>query len=891
MTKNISTILVILLNFLFFPVTAQNVEISGTVKDKDNLPIINSNITLSNVNDPLIIAFTRSDHQGNFKLKVSQNLPLGITVKKPGYQTESRLLKNSENLNVIFSLRKDTILRIDEVVINRKIKISTKGDTTNYHLDAFRLGGERNLEEALSRLPGFEVKEDGKISINGRSIQKILIEGDDLVSGQYTLLSKNLSPDLIEDVQVLDNFLDDPFLKTASRSDDIALNLKFKEKFKNSVISDASLELGITDRYNINLNNILLSRRTKLYALTSLNNIGNDISNVKIDRAIPSSIVNSYNPEINFKPISDIGPGDVPRLERRRWFNNNSNLFSINAIQSLTDRLSVKLNAGLSYTENQREKSMLAQYFLSSDSILSYSEKHDWKGKNLSFNSNIQLNYLVTANQRIRYEFEATAVRDTDNSIIVFENAPVQQLLKVNNQNVSNHLNYVNRFKDKSFLSLDIFYKTHLLPQNYNVVGYDYSSFFKSEDDHGLHQNLRISGNLLGARSTYYFKAIGFHTVGRVGYERESDSFSSASSPSFSSNKQELPQTNDYTYNVKKKYAEIEIERNLFKKIDIRGLMNISRLKLRTAVSGLSKSLDKFIFLPDLKITFTPSRKEKWILGFKRTIRPTDITQLFQTPIFSSYRYATSYTDSLYFRPTDNVSLSYRFNNAYSQFSINTTVFYAVSEKNFISDNWVSEKFNISNKIVGSQNRNFGLVYGSSKFIPSISNTLKFAGSFFNFSTQNLVNGSELRNINNLTFDNTISLISTYGGVFNYIAAVQKNESKSLVKLETGRRDYNTSFLKFQLTSNLRFRRDFFLQAVVARYQWKNNETSQKPFISLDGSLQKKIFKDKFTMSLTAWNILDSGKLSFNQTSDFYENEISYPLLGRMLLLGGKFSF
>ncbi|CDS93019.1 hypothetical protein BN1088_1431274 [Sphingobacterium sp. PM2-P1-29] len=883
-------LIILIFKILSISTYAQVLEISGYVRDINNYPIVSSSISLLKVTDSLTVDFTRTDQQGNFTLKYSGQLPVIISIKKMGYQTEYRTLVEKNKLILTFSLRKDTVLHIEEVIVNRKPKIGVKGDTTNYHLDAFRLGGERNLEEALARLPGFEIQEDGKISVNGRPIQKILIEGDDLVSGQYTLLSKNLSPDLIDDVQLIDNFLDDPFFKTSSRSVDIALNLRFKEKFKSTFLTNAMLELGTTDRYNANLNNILLSRKTKLYVLTSMNNIGNDLSRIRMETVSRTSMVSSYRPEVNLETLTDIGTGIVPRLDKRRWFDNKSSLLSVNVNQPVTKKLSMKLNSGIGYTKSRRRKFMSSKYILPGDSVLTFMENHDWKSNELNSSNDLQVNYLLTPNKRIRYELKTDFSNESGLNNVLFNQIPIKQSLKVKGLNISNSLNYVNRFKNRSFLSLDLFYRSYLLPQNYDVQGYNYSSLFSEQNNDTLLQEVRTTGDFLGARATYYFTIKGFQIVGRTGLESSENDLLSKLLPSKDSPIWGRELNNNLIYRTDRKYFEVEMERNLFGKVDIRAMMNLSEFDLSLQSPLTTKNSNRLFFLPDVKLTYSPSRKEKLVLGLKRSITFPSVMYLYEHPILSSYRYANRYTDSLFFRSNDNLSLGYRFNDPFSQLSFNATAYYSITANSFISNNEISDEFNISRKILGTDNKNLGFIYGASKFIPTISTTAKFSGSSFNFHSQNQINGSGIRKINSWSFDNNISFISSYGGLFNYIVSVQKNIVRNKIGLENILSENKTSFLKVQLTTDLRLGAGIYLQAMASRYQWKNNGKLQRPFLGVDGSIRKSIFKDKVTLNLTAWNILDSQNLSFNQISDFYTNEISYNLLRRMVLIGAKFS-
>ncbi|WP_079718579.1 TonB-dependent receptor [Parapedobacter luteus] len=868
---------------------AQLMDIAGSVRDKNNSPIANSSISLISPKDSVIKAFTKTDQQGNFLLKHVGEAPLIVSVVKIGFIAEHRLLDlGSHQLN--FSLQKDTVYRLEEVVINRKRKISVNGDTINYNLDAFRIGNENVLEQALARLPGFEVYEDGRISVNGRPIHKILIEGDDLVSGQYTLLSKNLSPDLIEDVQVIDNYLDDPFFKTAARSDDLALNLKFKDEFKSTFLTNAALEAGTVNRYNVNVNNILLSRRTKLYTLSSLNNIGEDISVKRMEHTPRTSLVNSYRPEVFTETLIDIGPGQVPRMEKRRWFDNNSNVFSLNIIQPLGSQITTKLNSGIGYVKSRQEKSMYSEYLLTDRENVLFGEEHFWKGKSLTFNNNFQLEYLLSPNQRIRYDLEADLLKETDLNEVLFNQEPLQEEMKLNSHKLINSLNYVNRFHNGSFLSLDFYLMSSRLPQNYMVSGYDYSTVFQDLNVTDVRQELDNPSNFYGGRASYYFSLKGIQVVSRMGYEWTKDKLFSMFAPTEQMNVSNLGIANDMIYSTAKKYVELEAAKKLSNKFEFRGLMTLNNLDIQRETLGGINGLGDFYFNPDLRLSYTPSKRNTLTLRYRNAISQPPITALYQNLIFTGYRHANNYIDTLYFKPTETYSLGYRFLDPYTQFSFNGSLFYAIAANSHFSENRVSENLNLTTKDIGPDNRTRGIIYGINKFFPAVSTTLKFSGSTLNFCTENEVNGSGRRKVDNWTIDNNASIISTYGGVFNYILSAQYNVNRNIASFSNTSTQLTSSFYKIQLTTDFRFSNGVFLQTNLTRYQWVNNGSYQQPFILFDGNVRKAVFKNKATVTLSARNMLGSERLSFNQNTDYYSNSVNYQLLNRMVLFGIRFN-
>src|SRR5690606_38002996 len=74
--------------------------------------------------------------------------------------------------------------RIDAVEVGNRPQIRRDGDTLRYLLQDFIDHTDRNIGDALRKLPGITVLESGKILFNGQSISGMLIDGDDLLEGR-----------------------------------------------------------------------------------------------------------------------------------------------------------------------------------------------------------------------------------------------------------------------------------------------------------------------------------------------------------------------------------------------------------------------------------------------------------------------------------------------------------------------------------------------------------------------------------------------------------------------------------------------------------------------------------------------------------------------------------
>ena len=64
-----------------------------------------------------------------------------------------------------------------------KIKFYNKGDTLVFNADAFQLSEGSMLDGLIRQLPGVELKDDGRIYVNGKYVESLLLNGEVLRLG------------------------------------------------------------------------------------------------------------------------------------------------------------------------------------------------------------------------------------------------------------------------------------------------------------------------------------------------------------------------------------------------------------------------------------------------------------------------------------------------------------------------------------------------------------------------------------------------------------------------------------------------------------------------------------------------------------------------------------
>ena len=220
--------------------SAQNSSsVKGVVVDvASNIKLVNSSISILRAKDSTLIKFTRAAQDGSFTLNNLSKGKFIVLVTYPGYAdfVEHFALDSVKpdhdfgNLNLFLKSK-----LLEEVIVQGKVTaIKIKGDTTEYNAKAFSIEANSKVEDLLKQLPGIEVDKDGKITAQGKKVNKVLVDGEEFFGDDPTLVTKNIRGDMVDKVQVYDKKSDQAaFTGIDDGVKDKTINIKLKEGKKN----------------------------------------------------------------------------------------------------------------------------------------------------------------------------------------------------------------------------------------------------------------------------------------------------------------------------------------------------------------------------------------------------------------------------------------------------------------------------------------------------------------------------------------------------------------------------------------------------------------------------------------------------------------------------------
>jgi hypothetical protein len=248
----------LLLFFVLFCTTlsfAQNqtFKLSGTLlSEEDNTPLESATIYLERVKDSTLVTYTISDRNGKFFIEDRTNdSHLNLYVSYVGYLTHiEKIAIDKEEIILPPIILKPNTNELGEVIIRSRAPITIKKDTLEFNAKSFKTKKDANVEDLLKQLPGVEVDADGKITVNGKPVNQILVNGKPFFGDDPTIATRNLSKEIIEKVQVTDTKTkSEAFSGEEGDKDNKTINLTISEEKNKGVFGRVAAGGGTDDRY------------------------------------------------------------------------------------------------------------------------------------------------------------------------------------------------------------------------------------------------------------------------------------------------------------------------------------------------------------------------------------------------------------------------------------------------------------------------------------------------------------------------------------------------------------------------------------------------------------------------------------------------------------------
>lgn len=255
----------------------QKREISGTILDRQSKDAVTMVTVQLLKRDSTFVGGSLSDDKGRFSIKAPSNGQYILKLSSVGYKTLTRPITIQQNADVKLgqlNLAPDAIMLKEATVTAQAQKVVVKEDTFEYNANAYRTPEGSTIEELVKRLPGAQVGDDGKITINGKEVKKILIDGKEFMTGDTKTAMKNIPTSIINKVKAYDQRSD---LSRVTGIDDgneqTVLDFGVKPGMNKGMMVNADAAVGTKDRYSARAFGGYMKDNLKIFGMGNANNV------------------------------------------------------------------------------------------------------------------------------------------------------------------------------------------------------------------------------------------------------------------------------------------------------------------------------------------------------------------------------------------------------------------------------------------------------------------------------------------------------------------------------------------------------------------------------------------------------------------------------------------
>ena len=268
----------LLLTFVAAISFAQERKISGTLIDRDTkepLPQVTLQLLTT---DSAFVGGAVSDEDGKFAITAPKNDKYLLKISSVGYITTLKRIEMVEDHDLAMGqvvLNSDAIMLKGTEVTALAQKVVLREDTFVYNSAAYRVPEGSVAEELVKRLPGAQVDDDGKITINGKQVKKIKVDGREFMTGDTQTAMKNLPTSIIENIKVYDEKSDlTRVTGIEDGEEETTLDFTIKRGMNKGFMSNSDVAIGTKKRYSARGMGMYSKDALRVQVMGSANNTG-----------------------------------------------------------------------------------------------------------------------------------------------------------------------------------------------------------------------------------------------------------------------------------------------------------------------------------------------------------------------------------------------------------------------------------------------------------------------------------------------------------------------------------------------------------------------------------------------------------------------------------------
>ena len=258
----------------------QQRTVSGKFTDSVHMPIARASVILF-YETPGDTLRTITGKEGGFQFQGVKSRSFFIRATHLEYSRFEKKIENEAiSINMPDFILSPSFRTLEEIIVETP-PIQVKEDTIEYKADSFKVKPNAMVEDLLKRLPGVAVDKDGNVTAQGKQVTRVKVNGKDFFQGDVKTATRELSADMIDKVQVVDDYGDQSTLSGIRDGEpEKVINLQLKKDKNKGVFGRATAGYGTNDRYQESINANYFNNNKQLSLFANSNNVNNSLFNI-----------------------------------------------------------------------------------------------------------------------------------------------------------------------------------------------------------------------------------------------------------------------------------------------------------------------------------------------------------------------------------------------------------------------------------------------------------------------------------------------------------------------------------------------------------------------------------------------------------------------------------
>lgn len=829
--------------FLFFishQVFSQG-NLSGVIKNVDQIPVSNAIVQLL-LNDDVIF-YTTTNNEGFFVLKYTKLENYNIEINAFNYKKKSTSINlisfDSKPIEIILDIETRNLEEV--VVLGNSNAMKQKGDTLLYNLKSFTNGSERNLKDILNKLPGIDIDENGQIKVNGKAVDKLLVDGQEFFGDNHQMATENLNAEMIGGVDVYNNYTNNSNIKDIEGSEKTALNIKINEGYKGKITGNLSAFSGYDNRYKTGANLFRFDKKMNLSFIENLNNTNEETISLMEYFNMNKSIKNDLN---NNKTSNFSTNDDIPTrlLSNDNVINKEITFGALNFSYFPSSKIKIE---GFTIVNNnfQKEQIFSSNKFFQDVSPISTSETIGAKGKFLFNQTKIKSEYKINNKSILNYSLIIEPTKDNQQKdIYQIISSTANNLLE--NQNThktkfGQQLSFINRLASNKLMTLNAYQELFIEDNIYNLK----SDLLKFNIGNNFEQYKNYRENEFGFLGKYAIKIKKNILAFGISYTSLNQNFNSNSN-------------NTFNNNIKLKRDNFSLECSLSKRNGF--WQYLFENKLTYFLNDFNKQNNIF-YLPKAQLKLELKSTSNITLNYQKQIQFPNANQVFNNTLIQNYYTINKGGNLNIFQPilSNNFGLSYLFIDLFSGTIVFSSINYIESKNTITTNSTYQQNISEISNLYANNNKNLNFNLSFERKLKILKSRIKSSISFSKINGINYINNIE-NNYQNIIAFFKIGLISRFKNpIFNYNIGYETQfvETKYQINLSELKKNIYKPFINFEgkISKNI----NYHLDNSYSIYKSQN--------------IERRFFKTVFEISvkpqLTKWEFYIKGNDILNLKS------------------------